>query len=105
MKTKVKAKTISFRAVLNEELKDPKKKKDFEEGYKNFLISELVHSLMQDDEISVRELAKALNISTKTITLIRGGKENPRIDTLKKILNYLGAKIQIVKEHKVLATI
>ena len=33
------------------------------------------------------------------------GKENPRIDTLKKILNYLGAEIQIVKERKVLAII
>lgn len=102
---KSKEKTISFKSVLNQELKDLKKKKVFDEGYKDFLVSELVYSLMQDDEASIRELSKALNISTRTILKIRNGKENPRIDTLKKILNYLGAEIQIVKNKKVLAII
>lgn len=40
-----------------------KELKLYKKGYQEFLISELVIAAMQEDEVSVRKLAKAANLS------------------------------------------
>ena len=48
-------------------MKDPEPRKNFEEGYREFLISELLLALMEEDDISVRKLAKEAGVSPKLI--------------------------------------
>jgi hypothetical protein len=40
------------------EAKTPAQKKKFEEGYRDFLLSEIILAAMEEDDISVRKLAK-----------------------------------------------
>lgn len=37
----------------------PERREEFERGYQEELLSELLHAMMKQDNISVRELAKA----------------------------------------------
>lgn len=82
------------RMMQNEEFK-----KEFDEGYKEFLISELLLALMKGDNTSVRKLSKEAGISTSIIQEIRAGtKDNITIKTFYNILNSLGCEIQIKRK-------
>ncbi len=54
----------------------PQQKKDFDKGYKELAISELILALMQRDEISVRKLAKIAGISPTIVQAMRSGKKD-----------------------------
>jgi hypothetical protein len=41
----------------------PKELKEFEEGYKQFALSELILAIMEHDEVLVRKLAKIAGVS------------------------------------------
>lgn len=41
----------------------PEQKKEYDKGYHEFLLSELLIALKKNDVVSVRELAKAINLS------------------------------------------
>lgn len=82
-------------------MKDPKRKKRFDEGYKEFLISELLLALMEEDDISVRKLAKAANVSPKLIQDIRSGKDrNITLKSFFKIIDSFGYQVLLKKEDK-----
>jgi DNA-binding XRE family transcriptional regulator len=49
------------------------KRKNFDEEYRELLISEMLIAAMQKDDISVRELAKKAGVSPTTIQGIRKG--------------------------------
>ena len=51
----------------------PKERKKFEEGYKDFALSELIFALMERDEVSVRKLAKVAGVSPAVIQAMRSG--------------------------------
>ena len=57
-------------------MQDEKFKNEFDKGYKDFVISELILSLMKKDNISVRKLSKEAGISTSIIKNIRAGKND-----------------------------
>ena len=59
-------------------MQNPACQQRFEEGYKEFLLSELVHAMMDDDEVSVRKLAQEIGVSPTTIQNVRSGKQNHR---------------------------
>lgn len=44
-------------STFERKMKNPKFKKAFEEGYQELLFSELMVSIMGDDDVSIRELA------------------------------------------------
>ncbi len=44
-----------------------KEREDFEKGYKDFLLSEMLIALMQEKEVSVRKLAKEVGLSALEI--------------------------------------
>jgi DNA-binding Xre family transcriptional regulator len=82
------------RMMQNDEFKN-----EFEKGYKEFIISELILALMKGDNISVRKLSKEAGISTSIIQEIRAGKKgNITIKTFYNILNSLGCEIQIKRK-------
>jgi predicted DNA-binding protein YlxM (UPF0122 family) len=57
-------------------MKNAKFKKAFDEGYKELLFSELMISIMEDDDVSIRELAKEAEISPSVIQDLRSGKQH-----------------------------
>lgn len=61
MKTTTKKKKLS---TYEEMCLDPKVKKDLDSGYKELILSELILALMQEDNVSVRMLAKEAGLWT-----------------------------------------
>jgi transcriptional regulator with XRE-family HTH domain len=77
---------------------NPKEKELFEKEYNDFLLSEFVLEKMEEENISVRELAKKAGVSPTIIQKIRS-KNAERINyrTFSSVLNSLGYKISIEK--------
>ena len=64
-------------------MQDQKFKEEFEKGYNEFLISEFMIEKMEEENISVRELAKEANVSPTTIQNLRSGNaESVKYKTL-----------------------
>ena len=79
-------------------MQDPKFKDEFEKGYNEFLISEFMIEKMEEENISVRELAKEAKVSPTTIQNLRSGNaENVKYKTLSNIMQKLGYALQPVK--------
>lgn len=54
-------------STFERKMKSPKFKKAFEEGYRRLLFSELMISIMEGDDVSIRNLAKEAGISESVI--------------------------------------
>ncbi|MFH1831579.1 MAG: helix-turn-helix transcriptional regulator [bacterium] len=78
-----------------------KELKDFQTGYQELLLSELVIAAMQEDDVSVRALAKAAGISPTIVQEIRAGKrKNLSLQSFFKILDALGYSFILEKPGK-----
>jgi len=78
----------------------PKQRKKFDEGFKEFVLSELVLALMEQDEISVRKLAKLADISPTVVQAMRSGtKKDFTMQSFFKVLKGLGCKRVMVELH------
>ena len=85
-------------STFEREMKNAKFKKAFDKSYEEFLLSELLISLMENDEISVRELAKEVGLSPTVIQKIRSGKqENLKISNFVGIARACGYKVILEK--------
>lgn len=83
-------------------MKNPDFKKEFDKGYNDFLISEFMIEKMEEEKISVRELAKKSNVSPTTIQHLRSGRaDSVKVKTLINILQNLGYSLQPVKNFSV----
>ena len=72
----------------------PQQKKEFDEGYRDFLISEMLIAAMEQDGVSVRELAKEAGVSPTIVQGIRSGtRENVSLKSILKIFNALGYQL------------
>ena len=79
-------------------MQDPKFKDEFKKGYNEFLISEFMIEKMEEENISVRELAKEAKVSPTTIQNLRSGNaESVKCKTLSNIMQKLGYTLQPVK--------
>ena len=58
------------------EMKNSSFRKKFETEYKEFLLSEIISALMENDSKSVRKLAKEVKLSPTVIQKIRSGKQD-----------------------------
>ncbi len=75
---------------------NPKEKKQFDEEYKNLLLSEMILAAMEEDNISVRRLAKLAGISPTIIQSMRSGiKKDFNMGSFFKIIKGLGCKVLI----------
>ena len=61
--------------MINKWLTDPEIKEHFDKDYKNFVLSELILALMENDGKSVRELAREVGLSPTVIQNIKSGKQ------------------------------
>ena len=77
---------------------NPKEREKFDHEYADFLLSEFVLEKMEQENISVRSLAKKAGVSPTIIQKIRR-KDAEKINyrTFSSVLNSLGYKINIEK--------
>lgn len=81
-------------------MKDKKRKARFEEGYKVFLLSELIIALMENDHKSVRQLAREVGLSPTVIQSLRSGqKKDLMTRNFLNIIDKLGYELEL-KEKK-----
>ncbi|MDR1248874.1 MAG: XRE family transcriptional regulator [Treponema sp.] len=78
--------------------KDPKEREIFEKEYNDFLISEFVLQKMEEENISIRTLAKNAGVSPTVIQKMRSkNSEKITYRTFSNVLNTLGYRISIEK--------
>ncbi|GHV21191.1 hypothetical protein FACS189494_06230 [Spirochaetia bacterium] len=76
----------------------PKEKELFDKEYNDFLLSEIVLQKMEEDNISIRVLAKKAGVSPTIIQKMRSkNSEKITYRTFSNVLNTLGYKISIEK--------
>jgi len=82
-------------------LENPEQKKIFDKEHNEFLLSELIIALMEEDLISVRKLAQAAGVSPTVIQSIRSGKKkNLTLSTVASIANALGYTATLTLKKK-----
>lgn len=82
-------------------MKNTKFKKAFDKSYKEFLLSELLIAIMEEDDVSVRGLVKEVGLSPTIIQRIRSGKQNDlKISNFVSIVRACGYKVLLVKNDE-----
>src|ERR1700680_226890 len=73
-------------STFERKMKNPKFRKAFEIGYKKLLFSELMIALMENDDVSIRKLAKEAGIASSVIQKLRSGEQTDiKVSNLIKI--------------------
>ena|SRR3990167_8683215 len=100
--TKLKNKKIksTFEAFM--ESKTPAEKKAYDEGYRDFVLSEMILAAMEEDDISVRKLAKIAGVSPTIVQDMKSGlKTSFNTNSLFKILQGLGYDVLLERNGTV----
>lgn len=88
-------------STFEKKMTNLKFKKAFDESYKELLFSELMISIMEDADISIRELAKEADISPSVIQDLRSGKQHDiKVSNLIKIAHAFGYEVILQKGKK-----
>jgi len=83
-------------STFDKMMKDKRVKATFDKGYKEFLISEMLIAAMEQDETSVRQLAKAAGVSPTIIQELKTGKrKNITMETFSKVIYAIGYEVSI----------
>jgi len=85
-----------MKSTFEEFISDPKRKKEFDKEYNEFLLSEFILEKMEEKNLSVRMLARKAGVSPTIIQKIRS-KNAERINfrTFTNVLHSLGYKVNI----------
>lgn len=76
-----------------------KEKEEFEQDYQELILSELMLAIMEEDEISVRKLAKAAGVSPTIVQGLRSGtRKNVTLQSFLKVIKALGGKLILEKD-------
>ena len=82
-------------------MKNPKIKKAYQDGYEDFVLSELIRALMENDKKSVRGLAKKVGLSPTVIQDIRSGKqEDMKVKNFVSIVHACGYHLFLANERE-----
>lgn len=85
-------------STYERKMKDSKFKRVYQKNYHELLFSELMISIMEGDDKSVRKLAKEADLSPSVIQDLRSGKQHDiKVLNLIKILHVLGYEIMLKK--------
>lgn len=85
---------VQFEDYLNEQLKDPELKKEFDNETTKLESAIALSEVRESEGLSQRELSAISNIPQSTIARIESGS-NTSVDTLTKIANAIGKKLVI----------
>lgn len=88
-------------STFERKMKNQKFKKAYKKIYKELLFSELLISVMEDDDKSVRELSKEAHLSASVIQGIRSGKQKDiKVTNLIKIAHAFGYELILQKGNE-----
>jgi DNA-binding transcriptional regulator YhcF (GntR family) len=88
-------------STFEQEMQNPAFKQAFDESYKELLLSELVHALMDEDTRSVRKLAAAIGVSPTTIQGLRSGeKKDIRLSNFIEMVKEFGYHLVLERKNK-----
>lgn len=91
-------KTPKLASTFDRLMKDPGRQRKFEAKYRSFVLSEVIHALMEQEGKSVRELARIVGLSPTVIQDIRsGGRTNMTLRNFLGIVNALGGEVAVRK--------
>ena len=78
---------------------DPKQKALFDKEYDDFLLSEFIIQKMEEENLSVRSLAKKASVSPTVIQKLRDNENAEKItySTFMSVIRSLGYKIRLEK--------
>jgi len=86
---------MEYDTTFDRIMANPERKKIFDEGYRDFLLSELHIALEQEDDISVSELLTFLAEETGVPSAVMQDKRNITLKNFCHIMNLMGYKITI----------
>ncbi len=96
MKKAITSKNTEPQSTYEREMADPEFRNKFQIEYQRFALSEILLQLMEEEQLSVRELAKEAEVSPSVIQDIRSGnRKNITLSNLSKILKALGSSVAI----------
>jgi len=79
-------------------MENPKFRKLFEKEYEGLLLSELILAMMEEDNISVRKLAKEVGIAASVVQSVRSGEHtNITLKNFIKLVSALGGQVAVKK--------
>lgn len=85
-------------STYEREMQDPKFKAAFEQEYEELALQELLLSMSQGDEKSVRRLAKEAGLHPNAIQNLRSGKTSDiKLTSFLRIVRAYGFSLQLVK--------
>lgn len=88
----------TYERLIHEE---PEFEKDLKKKYREFILSELLLAIMEEDHLSIRKLAKEAGVSPSLIQDLRSGKkENLTLKSFSHIVDALGYDIVLEKRSK-----
>lgn len=80
---------------------DPEFEKDLEKRYREFILSELLLAVMEEDHLSIRKLAKEARVSPSLIQDLRTGKkDNLTFKSFSNIVEALGYDIVLERKQR-----
>lgn len=86
------------KSTYDEFMQDSKWRQRFEDKYAQFLLSEIILGLMEQEKMSIRELARLVGVSPTVINGIRTGtRKNLTFKNFLGLASALGAKVKIEK--------
>jgi hypothetical protein len=91
-------------STYEREMEDPKFRKRFATEYAELALSELILALMEEDDVSVRKLAKQVGLAPSVVQSVRSGKHsNLTLKTFVKMVSALGAELAVKKGRHYIA--
>lgn len=97
--TKQKKEYLSTHERLIQE--DPNFERDLNKKYREFILSELLMALMEEDHISIRKLAHEAGVSPSLVQDLRSGKkDNLTFKNFSNLIDALGYDIILEKRKK-----
>ncbi len=91
-----------FREFLNEQLKDPGFKQEYENLEPEFDIIRAMIEARRKQHITQKELSERTGITQADISRIENGIRNPSLDMIKRLAKGMGMrlKLEFIPEHK-----
>lgn len=85
----------TYKEFLDEKLKDPEFKKEWDELEPEFQLIKALLQGREEQNLSQRQLADRTGVTQSDISKIESGEANPTLETLKKLAKGLGMNLSI----------
>ena len=86
---------MTFREGLNEQLKNPDFRAEFEALEPEYMVISALIKAREDQELSQRQLSERTGIAQADISRIETGNANPTLRTIQKLAKGLGMALKL----------